>query len=388
MKMKGHIIKYLLCLISLQFVVTGCASSGESELQASDAEPVSISVTQELLVIPSIDYGLLDRWNYALQEEYPTILSVEQVVKGQVLQIPVLFPISLNSQANEIFYDIRIQSPDGSLYFSAEDFILSSQALEEGLYYLGETLVNLVFEPEDTLGEYEIHVRAYDSSESFVQRGQAVVSLVEQVEGKGFKGDEEFSKWMTFYYTNPEPERIVQAYKYYIESSLSENDNAFAPVIGFFREVLIHNPPLLDELLEEYPSLHTREKVFFGFLFYYIDEDWADEYLQGLTESEDRHLYKEVFRDSNLGLLDRPIESPSQLDFLWGSFFASGKYQPIWELVDSMDHPNVFISQAAVWSVGSNKDQHDLVLQYLNYMLEEEELHPTVQDPLRDLLQR
>lgn len=77
-------------------------------------------------------------------------------------------------------------------------------------------------------------------------------------------------------------------------------------------------------------------------------------------------------------------------------FFASGKFAPVRRLCDALAPAETaaipegtmgtVLQTAAVWSVGSNVDQHPLVKSYCEYILHAEETGEGVRGELRKLL--
>src|SRR5690606_1542126 len=66
------------------------------------------------------------------------------------------------------------------------------------------------------------------------------------------------------------------------------------------------------------------------------------------------------------------INSPAALDYLWGSFMATGAAEPVLRVIDQMKLSDVkgntevmMIGGAASWSVSANARQHPRVLEIL-----------------------
>lgn len=100
----------------------------------------------------------------------------------------------------------------------------------------------------------------------------------------------------------------------------------------------------------------------------------------------------------------------SQLDMLWGTFFASGEYKPIKQLVEVLELGQYkgnfnkykesqdaayeekaaldLVYQVAKLSIDSNCRQDKLVRDYCNFIYENENLSPQAKQELKEILGR
>jgi hypothetical protein len=108
------------------------------------------------------------------------------------------------------------------------------------------------------------------------------------------------------------------------------------------------------------------------------------------------------------------LDTPDDLDRLWGEFFATGNYKPVRRLIDSLaymkeasvadgflkhktpprtpreksDFQKGMIFKTGIWSIDSNCKQHELVAEYCLYALAHEDLAPDAKATLAVILNR
>jgi hypothetical protein len=160
----------------------------------------------------------------------------------------------------------------------------------------------------------------------------------------------------------------------------------------FFKTAFAHNKFLLPHLRAAFADNSEQQRLNTLLLLAVLDEEPMPDEALSQTERD----YQADCR--TLKLLDPygPIQTPDQLDMLWGEFFATGTYAPIGHLVTALNlksysdalkkmkaeskRPETEEEQrdvrlgltfsAAVWSIMANCRQHELVKQYCGWALE------------------
>lgn len=73
-----------------------------------------------------------------------------------------------------------------------------------------------------------------------------------------FNSQEELSEWVTYYYKNPQPNRLPQAIKYMSQTGILDNRNAVSPIFGFISGVFRNNPDKVSAWVAELGSLDDK----------------------------------------------------------------------------------------------------------------------------------
>jgi len=188
-----------------------------------------------------------------------------------------------------------------------------------------------------------------------------------------FKSQEKFSDWITFYYENPEPNRIPDAVEYMSKSGVLDKKNAISPIFGFLSGVFRKNPEKINSWLRDLRNLKENH---FGVIILGL-------WYSGLPDSKsrassllDKHpkLKPEfgfVNQGSPITIEEIPLEQgPWVLDALWGEFMATGEEIPVQRIISALpwsdvkgDINRLMVGGSARWSLTSNAIQHKKVLE-------------------------
>lgn len=185
------------------------------------------------------------------------------------------------------------------------------------------------------------------------------------------QGMQNLEEWTTYYYNNPEPDKIAPVLKVITDRGYFENDNAQAPLTGFFTEVFIANPERISAWVKPYIGIPKRHILYSA--LWMCDSAQCRAVLEQMAKAESPEEAKKIS-----ALLASPpptiesmsINNPAALDYLWGRFMASGSAAPVERIIDQMklagSKENVeamLIGGAAQWSVLANARQHKKVLE-------------------------
>lgn len=156
-------------------------------------------------------------------------------------------------------------------------------------------------------------------------------------------------------------------------------DKLLGPVSGFYSEVFRENTERLDGWIKGIDQLSEDIKHLFLIALWMSGTTQAKQYLQNMVDQSDD--------DSKAGLQEfvdyeppdlrmKVPESHVEADMLWGAFFATGDPVFVRNLIEAATYYNnrenykIFVSAAlAKWSLASNAQHHELVLQVLEEAL-------------------
>ncbi len=361
----------------------------------------------------SYDYSFQDKWYYVKGDYIPMLSTATEFVKNQDLWIYlsiVGYGLDGEKRAN-VTYDLDIIGPDGTPIEELRDLPAIDAAVGNPAYVmLGMTVIKFIATDEYLTGDYVFRATIVDSVSGTSAEASTEIKLIPFEPGPAPSTEDEFSEWMTTYYQSPTPLKAASAFLQLAEGDYPEG--AFSPLFGFFVELFQHNQYQLPYLLEKYPALSALQKDHVLWLIKFMDYT-ADTFLEGLDERE-RNEYNEPsvgFRPLDI---DGEVEDPSQLDWRWGSFFASGSTEPIRKLVGGLsqfEHEKKVdeateryektgvpaepdkefwmgaVFKSARWSIDSNCKQHKLVRAYCEYLLEAGSLDKDVKTVLEGILE-
>jgi hypothetical protein len=363
------------------------------------------------LLVKTIDYSFKEKWSNTVGSSIPVISTCDTVFKKQYFFLTAIaadYALD-NKDFSNVEYSIKITKPDNSVYFSQQNLpLVNGKISNKNNLQMSDAILKVCFENNDSFGKYIIEIEIIDKISGKSKSISSDINLVplpsyNQVQ---VKDDEAFSKWFEKYYENPKPEKALAYYIYYSQSKLSDKESSFWPVFSIFLEIAKNNTYLLPQIIDCYKTQDLKTKIYLLYLLTYANIGTNDFF--NSLEGNEKDTYLKV-KASPLTDFYGTISDPSQLDMLWGTFTASGSYQPILKLIQTLDYTkyqgyldkfkkskqtpedrqkamNNAIYNSLVWSLTSNCKQHQLVKEYCDWALQYENLSKVQKDELKAIL--
>ncbi len=185
----------------------------------------------------------------------------------------------------------------------------------------------------------------------------------------------ELNDWMVYYYRNPRPEMTPRAI--YSMGRLEDvDDTRLAPLSAFLSFVFRDNPGKVREWLSQLSPLSACARKVVSYALWYSTIDESANLMKSLAESsdgEDAVLVRTLLEKRPTPFEEVEIASASNLDTLWGAFFATGGEKYVIRIMSALPYVNakgdmnkLLIGEAARWSLASNAVQHEKVLAICN----------------------
>jgi hypothetical protein len=265
--------------------------------------------------------------------------------------------------------------------------------------------LDLGFDKKESFGIYKIEAIFYEKVSNRSYTAKETVELVPFEKPAKFASKEEFGKWFMEYYSRPNPVKAFAGILGEVQTDPNWiKDNYMT--LAFYRCIFLNNPFLWEYYTQMYQTASSDEKKKMLLAAAVIPSKEKDEIFVPKIGSELMPLYQK-FLNIHIPETDKEITTGEQLDILWAEFFASGKYQPILNIVKALElqkyegtleklkkkeieftketEEKVMLDavyQSAVWSLTSNCLSQSLVHQYCQTIYERESLKPEVKKSL------
>lgn len=337
-------------------------------------------------ILTTADYALQDKWNNTLSDSGHKMIITEKALRMQnIFVIPFTSVKNTNGDAHNISYNIEVSAPDGSTYFSRKDNVLTENKLKANNLYMARDFPYFTFQKSDLNGVYTINVQIFDTQNNETTLLTDTLELVDSIESAGaFKNDSDFQEWLNTYYLKMDPHRTIEAMQYFVHSPMS-NSGSYWPIFGFFNEILSNNEFLRHRLINNYYDYDPKMRQYIIRQLYFTEDEYSFLFL--LNISGDDAAAVEELRKNPPTILSDPLYHSTQINYLWGMFFASGRLDPIAVIIDSLslidDNPEIY--HAALASLKPNYKNHRLVQEYVNFALELIELSEPQKEALESL---
>lgn len=196
-----------------------------------------------------------------------------------------------------------------------------------------------------------------------------------------FTSQEDLSVWLTFYYLNPDPEKIPAAVLYMSETGLLDQQNKISPIFGFLAGAFQDNPNKVSIWINELESIKPDHFSVVVLGLWYAKLPNSREMVYEILDSNEKlsERFAYLKEGAPIRITEIPIEQgPWVLDALWGQFFASGSSDAIERIVQALpwidvkgDTNRLLVGGAATWSLRSNAAQHDRVYEIASQLARE-----------------
>ena len=166
----------------------------------------------------------------------------------------------------------------------------------------------------------------------------------------------EFERFMTWYYQAPVPERAPAALAFAVRHVVPLSDEHSRDVVRYhFQRIAQLAPSVVEGYAAAIPwAAGRRSERFVTSLVRSLQSRPGVEPLTSRRSLAARARY--IARRAKLpadvpimNALDRPIEEPGDLDFLWGEFSVTGSETAVIRIIDVLDDVDMIRARLAIW---------------------------------------
>ena len=203
--------------------------------------------------------------------------------------------------------------------------------------------------------------------------------------------------WLTYYYQNPEPEKLVAQIRKWSDGRILSDERARPALVGFLSQVFRQNRDKIKEWHLEISDLPPEDMQTIRLALIFSRTSEGDEIITaGDTEG--------ILEKRPPKVLEMSMRQLPTFDMLWGYFYATGSEEVIKRMIFLFRYEDMDLSaeadipegyspiteqlpEAAHWALVSNAETHPIVLQWLeNYYQTAGALEPIEKKGVRAVL--
>lgn len=351
--------------------------------------------TFDVKLIPVVSDFQLDFWFYIPHNSGPQVPMVSTVYQSQpfLLMMPARVTPVKDEKNVEITFDIKLIAPDGKVVLTSNDQSHYTGPIPGNQLLLPKNeIAEMAFDNSDPPGKYTIETIFYEKISKRIHKTSVEIELLEFKEPEQFTSAEELGDWVMQYFLHPDPVRSFSAISYMVQTTPEWIEENYM-MLAFFRRVFLDNPFLWEYYLRVYKTSSNEDKIKMLTVAAVIPAEKEKRELLTNLSKEMKSFYEEMKKIS-IPDTQKQITSAVQLDILWAEFFASGTYDPIKKIVETLKlkkQSNAMLlvtAGAAEWSLQSNCRQFRRVHQYCITAYERESLEPEVKESLGAILEQ
>ncbi|MCI5779492.1 MAG: hypothetical protein MR051_06740 [Lentisphaeria bacterium] len=292
-----------------------------------------LSAAYDVNFFPTLAVNTADQVRFVMPERGIGLSRVRRVERNQPFTLSI--SIRLREQTDrplKLIGTIAAKKPDGTAGTGVpETELFDLPAGAKGVFF-AKIEVRGVFEPSDPTGDWEWTLTLRDAGDpaGTVRTATAGIQLADSISDARPMDRAELNRFLTNYYRNPRPERLMAALKFFLgdgDAELRKRKNFNPnPVIHGLAEAFRLNPQFHDDLAAATAGLTERQQLFMALIFAELGKDAV------MAQKEVIDPQVQVMIGQFAGknpLAFSEVKNPVHLDMLWMEFFITGKFEPV-----------------------------------------------------------
>lgn len=195
-----------------------------------------------------------------------------------------------------------------------------------------------------------------------------------EIQSDSFEGQggplHELGELTTYYYKQPQPDKVAEMLANASRYGILENPAQAGPFYSFLAQVYKQHPDRVEEWIKQGQNLPESDRAIMYRALWWSGTAQAQRLIANpdfTSNKTDRALLTKMQAENPPDILSLPVQSPSQVDQLWGAFLGSGDRRYVERIIaligttEVTDDNSVLVSQVSEWSLASNIRQHELV---------------------------
>ncbi|MEO5961486.1 MAG: hypothetical protein ABIZ49_00560 [Opitutaceae bacterium] len=376
------------------------------------AEPAA-GTGLDVSLLPTTQYAHRDIFFRTPSGRGPAIAVVREIAPGQEVDLLGLvrgFAVDAGGLAS-VTYDLVVHLPNGKTQGAPARVVVADKVkVDPGAILFPRGVPRFKTDPGDLPGEYRFEILVRDHVSGSTVSKSATLTVTETDTPLPLPANTDPLQFMSEYYQRPRPRLALSVLTALSHTPFAERKaDGQGTLLGFYAQLFADNPWLMPQFEQRFiATTDANERRMLALVLAYARRD--DPKLgQGLPDAAALALAEA--RKESLPLPSLEPMSGGQLDLQWGTFLASGRFQPIGDLVAVVQNylpyrgkleemklrlskpkiapPEVMkeiVFNSAVWSLGSNAHQHKLVRDYLTGIEQAKETPPEVKAQLQTAL--
>ncbi len=171
------------------------------------------------------------------------------------------------------------------------------------------------------------------------------------------------TSWLENYYQQPAPDRFPSAVLELSRSGYFEQAGHTPLASGFLASVFAQHPDRVDEWMGVSRVLPVAHQRVLASALWYSGNPKGATYLRALARSTESQDEIAQLLNQPADLAGSDVRSPSSLNLQWGVFLATGRAEPVRNILAALgSNTNRELSQDVRWSLAQNAAQHQRVL--------------------------
>ena len=353
-------------------------------------------------IIASTQDSELDMWFRMPKGATAQITSISKARFGEKFTLlPLIKNVSAKDGMFKLKYTITATAPDGNVLDIVKDATFEGKKSDNLGAIICPDIIDIKFDKRYQGGRYAFAIYATDEIAQKTVSNTTFVDIVKWEAPKPIESAKDLDDAFRYFHQKPSADLLYSMFfskKLDIEQKQSPYHINFI-IMGFFKAAFNKYDFLIDEILSNFDKFDNLDKSKIILLLRFLNKPDLKDSMLSKRQIEYRQMLKKAD-------IPNPYENwhrflgPTQIDLLWGEFYATGAYKPLRrilnlfankeegtqakEIIKSKKRPadksqwNKFtvgmLHLAAVQSVLRNAQECDLADQYCVWAYENKDL--------------
>ncbi len=279
----------------------------------------------------------LDWWAKVPTDTGAQISPVRKLYRGQPFSlIPFVMGYTLGpDNAFDLSYSLTKQAPDQTRQLLLKDFPIKGHSADARLLQASPQFISGFFEDSDPLGTYHFSFELRDQISGGTIQKEGVVELADwKRPADDLFTAQQLQMGHLRYYAQPDPDWLWLSFLS-DEVSFEQSGSAMGfncVVLAFYKHAFGRYVFLMPKLDEAFDKATPSQRLKIILLYALMEKP---EIAAGRL-SEDERAYQKQMRAVEFPKPYEQLDTPGEIDWLWGEFFATGEYKPIRRLCEAL----------------------------------------------------
>lgn len=338
----------------------------------------------EVMVAVSASPEYIKEWVASHYNQPITIKTVKEIKQNQMVYASAIvsgFGVT-DKGGVDLSGDFILLDPKGKASIEQKDIfhVKVEKGPAPGGFIMLDPALDLMVEESDPEGVYILKAVVRDNVLGKTASGEYKLTYKKQTAGaipktEDFSSVDDFDKWITYYYINPEPQKIPSAIKFYSDFSLYDKENTRLSTAAFFAALFKKDNELMKKSFDDISTTGSEnaKSALLNALYLVNSEESKALIKKAGAEWKSESLKKAIEKTTSSSAPDifaEPVRDAERLDMLWGTFLATGDKEPVRKIISALHLSEdghgleiAIVGGAAKWSLTSNALQHKIVYQ-------------------------
>ncbi len=293
-------------------------------------------------LIASEQDSQLDMWFKMPQGATANLSSIKKARLGEQFSLfPLIRNASIKDGKFKLKYSISASAPDGKVLDIVKDATFQGEKKSSHDVIICPDIIDIKFDKRYQSGKYSFSISATDEIANKTVSNSTFVEIVKWQAPAPIKDARQLDEAFKNFHLKPSAELLYSMF-FSKELDIEQKQSPYRInfiIMGFFKTAFKKYDFLIDEIKENFDKFDNLDKSKIILLSRFLNNFEIPDAKLNQTQKKYKDALKRAEIPNAYEIWHRLL-APTQIDLLWGEFYASGAYKPIRRMM------NLFANEA------------------------------------------